>query len=401
MNSGSIVVGLDVGTTKICAVVGEVTEDSIDILAVGTSPSIGLRKGMVISIESTAESIKKAVQEAESRVGVEIRAVYVGITGGHIKVFKSYGAVGIKGKEVTPLDIERVIDSAKAVYVPLDREVLHIIPTEFILDGQDGIKNPVGMIGRRLEAKVHIITGAVTSVHNLLKCCEKAGLEVIDIVFEPLASAEATLTHNEKELGVALIDMGGGTTDIVLYKDGWLRHTSILTIGGNHLTNDVAVGLRIPVSEAERIKKSFGFATASMVGDSEEIDISQGGQLRRIPRRYLSEIIQPRCEELLELIKGELNACSGYDIAASGVVLTGGASLLNGLDRMTETILGLPVRMGIPENGGANINSPIYATGVGLVLYGLETEYRSYMTYGDNFTGIFGRMKGWVMEIFR
>ncbi|MBI5188034.1 MAG: cell division protein FtsA [Nitrospirae bacterium] len=409
MNSESIVVGLDVGTTKICVVVGEVTDEGIDILAVGTFPSTGMRKGVVISIESTVESVREAVEEAESRAGVEIRAVYVGIAGGHIKGFKSYGATGIKGKEVTPLDIERVIDSAKAVYVPLDREVLHVIPTEFILDGQDGIRDPTGMIGGRLEVKVHIITGTVTSVQNLLKCCEKAGLEVIDIVFEPLASAEATLTHDEKELGVALIDMGGGTTDIVLYKDGWLRHTSVLAIGGNHLTSDVAVGLRIPVSEAERIKKSFGSAAAGMVSESEEIDISQiGGQLRRIPRRYLSEIIQPRCEELLELIKGELNACSGYDIAASGVVLTGGASLLNGLDRMTETILGLPVRTGVPENGGkrlispleGDINSPIYATGVGLVLYGSETE-SNRVFLPDLFTGIFGRMKGWVMGIFR
>ncbi len=404
MKQGDIIVGLDVGTTKICAVVGEVVNGELEIRGVSTSASTGLRKGVVVNIESTVESIKNALKTAESFTGVEVNAVYVGIAGGHIKGFNSYGAIGIRGKEVSHTDVERVLESAKAVYVPLDREVLHVIPTGYVLDSQNGINDPIGMSGVRLEAKVYIVTGAVTSVQNLLKCCEKVGLEVIDIVFEPLASAGATLTEDEKELGVAIVDIGGGTTDIILYKDGWLRHTSVLGIGGNHFTNDIAVGLRISVSEAERIKKSLGTATINMVNDSEEIDIIQAGQGRKILRRCLSEIIQPRTEELLDLIKGELISCSGYDVAATGVVLTGGGSLLEGLDSMAEAVLGLPVRIGFPKyvKGCTDIiNNPMYATGVGLVHYGLETGYRSYMTYRDNFTGIFGRMKDWVEGIFK
>ena len=400
---GNIIVGLDVGTTKICAVVGELIEGELEIRGISTSASTGLRKGVVVDIESTVESIKNAVKTAESITGVEINAVYVGIAGGHIKGFNSYGAVGLRGKEVAYVDVERVIDSAKAVYVPLDREVLHVIPTGYILDGQNGIRDPIGMMGVRLEAKVYIVTGAVTSVQNLLKCCEKVGLEVVDIVFEPIASAGAVLTDDEKELGVAIVDIGGGTTDIILYKDGSLRHTSVLAIGGNHFTNDIAVGLRVSVSEAERVKKSFGSAAASMVGDSEEIDINQAGQGKKIQRRCLSEIIQPRTEELLDLVKGELISCSAYDVASTGIILTGGGSLLEGLDRMAEAVLGLPVRIGFPNDikGCKNIvNNPMYATGVGLVLYGLETE-SDRVFYPDAFTGIFGKMKDWVKGIFR
>ncbi|OGW39565.1 MAG: cell division protein FtsA [Nitrospirae bacterium RBG_13_39_12] len=403
MKRGNIIVGLDVGTTKICAVVGSIMDGDLEILGVTTSASSGLRKGVVVNIESTVESIKNAVKNAETLTGVEISTVNIGIAGGHVKGFNSYGAVGIRSKEVGQVDIERVIDSAKAVYVPLDREVLHVIPTGYTLDGQNGIKDPIGMMGVRLEAKVYIVTGAVTSVQNLLKCCEKVGLEVVDIVFEPLASAEAILTEDEKELGVAIIDIGGGTTDIIIYKDGWLRHTSVLAVGGNHFTNDVAVGLRVSVSEAERIKKSFGFATAALVNDSEEIDIVQAGTGRKILRRCVSEIIQPRTEELLELIKSELVSCSGYDLASTGVVLTGGGSLLKGLDRMAEAILGLPARIGFPKGvkGCSDIiNNPMYATGLGLVLYGLETE-SNRVFYSDAFTGIFGKMKDWVKGIFR
>ena len=402
-HSGNIIVGLDVGTTKICAVVGEEVDGALEFRGVSASSSTGLRKGVVVNVEATVESIKKAVKTAEETTGVEINAVYVGISGGHIKGFNSFGAVGIRGPEVTHTDVDRVIDSAKAVYVPLDREVLHVIPTGYILDGQNGIKDPAGMAGVRLEAKVYIVTGAVTSVQNLLKCCEKAGVEVIDIVFEPLASAEAILTDDEKELGVAVVDIGGGTTDIILYKDGWLRHSSVLAVGGNHFTNDIAVGLRISVVEAERIKKDHGSAGTSLVGDSEEIDIVQAGKGRKILRRHLSEIIQPRTEELLDLIKGELLSCSGYDIASTGVVLTGGGSLLEGLDRMAEAALGLPVRIGFPqgvEGPGSVLHNPMYATGAGLVLYALETEAGRVFS-ADTFTGIFGKMKEWVKGIFK
>jgi cell division protein FtsA len=281
--------------------------------------------------------------------------------------------------------------------------VLHVIPTGYAIDGQNGIKDPVGMIGERLEAKVYILTGAITSVQNLLKCCEQTGIEVIDIVFEPLASAEAILTEDEKELGVAIIDIGGGTTDIILYKDGWLRHSSVLAVGGNHFTNDIAVGLRIPLPEAERVKKSFGHAITSKVNDSEEIEIVQDGQEKKILRRHLSEIIQPRTEELLELIKSEMLSSYGYDIASTGVVLTGGGSLLEGFGNMAERILGLPVRIGSPleiQGGKDIISSPIYATGTGLVLYGFHSELNGEF-YPVTFTGIFGKMKDWVKGIFR
>ena len=402
-HQGNIIVGLDVGTTKMCAVVGEVADGALEFRAVSTSPSTGLRKGVVVNIEATVESIKNAVKTAELSTGVEINSVYVGISGGHIKGFNSYGAVGVRGKEVASIDVERVIDSAKAVYVPLDREVLHVIPTGYTLDGQNGIRDPIGMLGVRLEAKVYILTGAVTSVQNLLKCCEKAGIEVIDIVFEPLASAEAILTDDEKELGVAIIDIGGGTTDIILYKDGWLRHSSVLAVGGNHFTNDIAVGLRLTVTEAERIKKSFGSTTISMVDENEEIDIVQAGHARKILRRHLAEIIQPRSEELLDLIKNELTSCSGYEIASTGVVLTGGGSMLEGIDRIAEAVLGLPVRIGFPrEIKGCReiISNPMYATGAGLVFFGFNTE-SNRVFYHDTFIGIFGKMKVWVKGIFR
>jgi cell division protein FtsA len=402
-HQGNIIVGLDVGTTKMCAVVGEVADGALEFRAVSTSPSTGLRKGVVVNIEATVESIKNAVKTAELSTGVEINSVYVGISGGHIKGFNSYGAVGVRGKEVAYIDVERVIDSAKAVYVPLDREVLHVIPTGYTLDGQNGIRDPIGMLGVRLEAKVYILTGAVTSVQNLLKCCEKAGIEVIDIVFEPLASAEAILTDDEKELGVAIIDIGGGTTDIILYKDGWLRHSSVIAVGGNHFTNDIAVGLRLTVTEAERIKKSFGSTTISMVDENEEIDIVQAGHDRKILRRHLAEIIQPRSEELMDMIKNELISCSGYEIASTGVVLTGGGSMLEGIDRMAEAVLGLPVRIGFPrEIKGCReiISNPMYATGAGLVFFGFNTE-SNRVFYHDTFAGIFGKMKDWVKGIFR
>jgi cell division protein FtsA len=402
-NPGNIVVGLDVGTTKICAVVGEVINGEIEIKGVSTSSSSGLRKGVVVNIEATVESIRNAVKNAESATGVEINSVYVGISGGHIKGFNSHGAIGIRGKEVTFTDVERVIDSAKAVYVPLDREVLHAIPTGYTLDGQNGIKDPEGMIGARLEAKVYILTGAVTSVQNLLKCCEKAGVEVIDIVFEPLASAEAILTDDEKELGVAVVDIGGGTTDIILYKDGWLRHTSVLAIGGTHFTNDIAVGLRMSVTEAERVKKQYGHAITDLIDDLEEVDIIQAGQDRKILRRHMSEIIQPRTEELIDLIKNELTSCSGYDIASTGVVLTGGGSLLAGFEGLAESILELPVRIGAPagtRGSGEIVKNPMYATGTGLVLYGFHAESGREL-YTATYTGIFGKMKEWVKGIFR
>jgi cell division protein FtsA len=402
VKNGDIIVGLDVGTTKICAVVGEVVNGGLEFRGVSTCPSAGLRKGMIVEVEATIGSIKSAVQAAETATGVEINAVYAGISGGHIKGFHSYGAAGVRGKEVTFVDVERVIDSAKAVYVPIDREVLHVIPAGYSLDGQNGIRNPLGMIGARLEANVYILTGAVTSVQNLLMCCEKCGIEVVDIVFEPLASAEAILTNDEKELGVAIVDVGGGTTDIILYKDGWLRHSSVLAVGGNHFTNDIAVGLKVSVTEAERVKKSFGTAVLGMSDASEEITLFQSGQERKILRRHIAEIIQPRAEELLDLIKREFLSCRGYEIASMGVVLTGGGSLLNGFDRMAESLLRLPVRIGFPKHikGCREIaTNPMYATGAGLVFYGYQTDTDKECS-PEMGIGVFGKMKDWVKGIF-
>ncbi|NWF51460.1 MAG: cell division protein FtsA [Nitrospirae bacterium] len=402
MNKGNYICGLDIGSTKICAVVGEIIDGRLEIRGIGTSPSTGVRKGMVVNIEPTVESIKKAVKEAEINTGVCIDSAYVGITGIHIKGFNSYGAVGIKKGEVTTLDVEQAIESSKAIYIPIDREVIQVIPSGYILDGQDGINDPVGMTGVRLEAKVHIITASTTSVQNIIRCCEKADLEPIEVVFQPIASAEAVLTNDEKDLGVAFADIGG-TTDIVLFKDGRLLHFSVLPVGGPHFTNDIAIGFRLSLSEAERLKKSFGHAIANIVDKNEMIDIVQAGQERKIPSRYLSEIIQPRAEELLVLIKNELQCISAYDVASSGIVLTGGGSLLAGLDRMAEAILELPVRIGYPDsiNGcKGDINSPVYATGIGLVLYGFNRESREF-SYRCDTRGIIMKMRSWVSEVFR
>lgn len=420
--SDNIIVGLDVGTTKICVIVGEVSEDGINVLSVSSHPSTGLRKGVVIDIEATTNSIKKAIADAQDQTGIGIRDVYVGIAGSHIKSFNSYGAVGIKKKEVTPEDVERAIDSASAVNVPLDREILHVLPTDFILDGQEGIKDPVGMAGVRLEVKVYIVTGAVTSVQNLLKCCERAGLEVFDIVLQPLASSESVLTEDEREMGTALVDIGGGTTDIAVYSEGWLRHTAVLGIGGNHFTNDLSVGLRLPFHEAERIKRLCGSVILQPHdGEGEVGVVAIDGQARDIPQKYIAEILQPRGEELLELVKQEMQVIYNNGIGVSGIVLTGGASLLAGFDRMAEAVLAMPVRIGYPflpgdysPNGlseghsalhsvNPSFNNPMYSTGVGLVLYGAEplmSEDRTAFS-SDVFNRIVAKMTGWFKGILR
>ncbi|NOZ26125.1 MAG: cell division protein FtsA [Nitrospirae bacterium] len=404
MDKGPIVAGLDVGTTKICAIVGQAVEGGMNILALGSAPSRGLRKGMVVNIESTVESIVDAVKDAERAAGVEINSVCVGIAGGHIKSFESYGAVGIRGREVGKGDVDRALEAAKAVYVPLDREVLHVIPVEYVVDGQDGIMNPVGMSGVRLEARVQIVTGSVSAVQNLIRCCEKAGLQVVDIVLEPLASALSTLTDDEKAQGVVLVDIGGGTTDVAFYKNGVLSHTSVIAVGGNHVTNDLAIGLRLPVQEAERVKKLYGMAMSGHGDRDEEVRIMVAGRDEKtIPRSYITEIIQPRCEELIEIVKNELRKSGAHDEASYGIVLTGGGSQLSGLDRMAEVMLGLPVRVGVPVNvGGVKsiVSDPMYSTGVGLLIYGAETEVPP-VDYGDLFGNILRKMKAWVRGFLR
>ncbi|MGK2943354.1 MAG: cell division protein FtsA [Desulfuromonadales bacterium] len=403
----NLVVGLDIGTTKICAIVGAITDEGLDIVGIGTSASRGLRKGVVINIESTVNAIRKALQEAELMAGCEIKSVFAGIAGGHIKGINSQGVIAIKNREVTNEDVRRVIDAAKALAIPMDREVIHILPQEFIIDDQDGIKEPLGMSGVRLEARVHIVTGAVASAQNIIKSCNKAGVDVGDIVLEQLASAEAVLTPDEKDLGVALIDIGGGTTDIAIFVDGAIKHTSVLSLGGNHLTNDIAVGLRTPTAEAEKIKQASGCCLSSMVGKDETIEVpSVGGREPRIlSRQLLAEILEPRVEEIFTLVNREI-VKSGYeDLIASGVVITGGSAILPGMPELAEQIFDLPVRRGKPiDIGGLTdvVNSPVYATGVGLVKYGSRNmQTRNFVIGQENlFDRVARRMKEWFGEFF-
>ena len=403
----NLVVGLDIGTTKICAIVGNLTDEGLDIVGIGTSPSKGLRKGVVINIESTVEAIRTALQEAELMAGCEIKSVFVGIAGGHIKGANSQGVIAIKNREVTREDVRRVIDAAKAIAIPMDREVIHILPQEFIIDDQDGIKEPLGMSGVRLESKVHIVTGAVASAQNIIKSCNRAGVDVADIVLEQLASAEAVLTSDEKDLGVALIDIGGGTTDIALYVDGAIKHTSVLSLGGNHLSNDIAVGLRTPMKEAEKIKQKYGCCLTSMVGREETIEVpSVGGREPRVlSRQLLSEVLEPRVEEIFTLVNREI-VRSGYeDLIASGAVITGGSSILEGMPELAEQVFNLPVRRAAPTGiGGLTdvVSSPIHATGVGLVKYGSRNlQSRNFLIGQENlYDKVARRMKDWFGEFF-
>jgi cell division protein FtsA len=398
-----LIVGLDIGTTKVCAVVAERTDTGMDVVGIGTHPSRGLRKGVVVDIDATVQSIKHAIEEAELMADCEITSVYAGIAGGHIRGLNSTGVVAVKDQEVDAGDVKRVIDAAKAVAIPMDREVLHVIPQEYVIDEQDGIREPLGMCGVRLEAKIHIVTAAVTSAQNIVKCANKAGLNVMDIVLEPLASAEAVLADDERELGVCLIDIGGGTTDIAVFGEGSIKHTSVLGLGGYHISNDIAVGLRTPFDEAERIKKKFGVASARYLGSDDVISVpSVGGRKPRdVSRKILCEIIEPRAEEILSLARQEV-AKAGLDgRIPSGVVLTGGASALEGMVELAEEIFEGPVRRGSPMHvGGLQdvVRSPMYATGVGLVAFGMTHDHaRSGFPIrgGSKFKPILKRMRDW------
>jgi cell division protein FtsA len=383
------------------------TEHGVEIIGLGSHPSQGLRKGVVINIESTVNSIKKAVEEAGLMAGCEIHTVFTGISGGHIKAFNSHGIVAVKNKEVAQRDLERVIDAAKAVAIPMDREVLHVLPQDYIIDEQDGIKDPLGMSGVRLEAKVHIITGSVTAAQNIVKCCNRTGLNVAEIVLAPLAAAEAVLSDEERELGVMLVDMGGGTTDIAVYHDGTLKHTAVLGIGGNHVTNDIAAGLRTPFNDAERIKRRYGFAKARMATAEERVEVpSVGGKgAGTVSRQILCEIIEPRLDEIFELIQREV-AKSGYEGSlASGVVITGGSMLLPGAVEVAERTFGLPVRLGVPAHVGGLvdvIDSPAYSAGVGLVLHGMKRQERAVFRPRDDkiLTKVKHRMSDWLSDFF-
>ncbi len=403
----NLIVGLDIGTTKICVIVGEQTEDGLEIVGIGTHPSKGLRKGVVVNIESTVESIKKAVEEAELMAGCEINSVYAGISGGHIRAFNSHGVIAVKDGEITKADVDRVIEAAQAVAIPTDREVIHVIPQEYIIDDQGGIQAPLGMNGIRLEVKVHVVTAAVTSAQNIVKCANKAGLDVADIALQQIASSEAVLGEDERDLGVAMIDIGGGTTDIAIFHGGTIKYTTVIALGGNQVTGDIAVGLRTPMSEAEKIKKKFGCAIASMIdeGDTIEVPSVGGHKPRTVSRHILGEIIEPRVEELFELIKREIMK-SGFDgYISSGIVLTGGTASMRGVTELAEQVFGLPVRSGVPDNISGLVDvvkSPMYSTGVGLVRYGSKhTSETQFRRGGDNvFNKLLYRMKGWVSEFF-
>lgn len=409
MAENEIIAGLDLGTTKVCAIVAEQTEDGIDIIGIGSVPSKGLKKGVVVNIEATVRAIEAAVEQAETMAGCEIRTVYAGIAGSHVRGMNKEGVAAISNREVSQGDVERVLEQAKAIPLPGDRQVLHVLPQEYIVDDQDGVREPVGMNGVRLEARVHVVTAATTSVQNIIKCAERCGLHVAEVVLEPLASAEAVLSEDEREIGTVLIDIGGGTTDIVIYADGAVVHTSVIPIGGINLTNDIATGLRTPVAEAERIKIKYGCAATSMVDDSETIEVpSVGGRPPRVLARHvLAEIIEPRVDEIFSAARHVIAQTGFSEMLAAGAVITGGTTILDGMPELAEQVLGLPVRRGAPMGVGGLVDvvkSPSYATGVGLVKYGgrkLRLARESVPpVQAPVRTGFASKLGSWFREVF-
>jgi cell division protein FtsA len=398
------VVGLDIGTSKVCAIVAEVNPDGLEVVGLGTVPSNGLRKGVVVNIDATVESVRRAVEEAELMAGCQITNVVVGIAGGHIKGFNSQGIIAVKNREVSEQDLRRVVEQARAISIPVDREIIHILPQEFSIDDQDGVRDPLGMNGVRLEANVHIVTGAISATQNIVRCCNKCGLKLQDMVLEQIASSEAVLGPDEKEIGVALVDIGGGTTDMAVWYKGSIRHTTVLAIGGDHLTNDIAAGLRTPAVEAEKIKRKYGCAMAKLVGKDEVIHVpSVGGRKpREVPRQLLCEIIEPRMEEIFQLVNRELSKVGMEDMISAGVVLTGGTALLPGIEQLGEQVFEMPVRVGKPQGiAGLTdiVNSPMYATGVGLVLWGKKEYYRKGFKGVKADSKIFGRIWDRLREV--
>jgi cell division protein FtsA len=406
-----LVVGLDIGTSKVLAIVGEVGADGeVEIIGVGHHPSRGLKKGVVVNIESTVQSIQRAVEEAELMAGCEIHSVFAGIAGSHINSFNSHGIVAIKDKEVGASDVERVIEAARALAIPADQRVLHIIPQEYIIDKQEGIREPIGMSGVRLEAKVHIVTGAVSAAQNIIKCVRRCGLEVDDIILEQLASSIAVITDDEKELGVCLVDIGGGTTDIAVFTDGAIRHTAVIPIAGDQVTNDIAVAMRTPMQHAEEIKKQYGCALTQLARSDETIEVPSVGDRapRKLARQTLAEVIEPRVEELFTLVAAELRRSGFEDLVGSGVVLTGGSSKLQGMVELAEEVFHMPVRLGMPHSvSGLSgvVENPMYATGVGLVQFGARHRGGSeFVQQGGKASpgmkGVLSRMKSWFQGNF-
>ncbi len=405
----NLIVGLDIGTSKVVAIVGEVTvEGGIEIIGVGTQPSKGLKKGVVVNIESTVQSIQRAVEEAELMAGCQIRSVYAGIAGSHVKSINSHGIVAIKDKEVTPADVARVIDAAKAVAIPADQRILHVIPQEFLIDNQEGIRDPISMSGVRLESRVHLVTGAVSAAQNIIKCVRRCGLEVDDIILEQLASSASVLTDDEKELGVCLVDIGGGTTDIAVFTEGAIRHTAVIPIAGDQVTNDIAVALRTPTQYANDLKIKYACALRQLATGDETIEVPSVGDRapRRLARQTLAEVVEPRYEELLGLVQAELRRAGFEEICAAGIVLTGGSSKMEGVIELAEEIFHMPVRLGVPQHVSGLVDvirNPIHATGVGLLLFGLKQQQSSFSSHQleeDSGDSVWKKMKSWFQGNF-
>lgn len=402
-----LMVGIDIGTSKVVTIVGEITSDNkINVIGVGSHPSQGLKRGVVVNIESTVQSIQRSVEEAELMAGCQIYSAYTGIAGSHIRSINSHGIVAIRDREVTQTDVDRVIDAAKAVAIPADQKILHILPQEFVIDNQDSIREPIGMSGVRLEAKVHIVTGAVSAAQNIVKCLKRCGLNANDIVLEQFASSQSILTDDEKELGVCMIDIGGGTTDIAIFTDGAIRHTAVIPIAGDQVTNDIAIALRTPARNAEDIKIKYACALQDLADTNHMVDIPTVADRpgRHLSKRALAEVVEARYEELFTLVAAEIRRSGLEDLIAAGIVLTGGASKVEGAVELAERVFKVPVRMGSPQNVTGLIdviNNPIFATGVGLLLYGMQQRdnQREALTQ-TSLKNLLARMKGWFQGNF-
>ncbi len=398
----NLLVGLDIGTSKVVAIVGEVAPDGIlEVIGIGSHPSRGLKKGVVVNIESTVQSIQRAIEEAELMAGCEIRSVYAGIAGSHIRSLNSHGIVAIRDNEVAHTDVDRVMDAARAVAIPADQKILHILPQEFIIDGQEGIREPVGMSGVRLEARVHMVTGAVSAAQNIVKCVRRCGLEVDDVILQQLASSYAVLTEDEKDLGVCLCDIGGGTTDIAVFTHGAIHHSAVIPIAGDQVTNDIAVALRTPTHHAEDLKIRYACALTQLANPEETIEVPSVGDRppRRLVRQTLAEVVEPRYEELFSLVLAELKRSGFENMIPAGFVLTGGGAKMDGAIELAEEVFNMPVRLGSPQyvTGLVDVvRNPIYATGVGLLLFG-NAALRSNVQRGrlESTTGVWERMKNW------
>jgi cell division protein FtsA len=404
----NLLVALDIGTSKIVAIVAEITaEGALEILGLGQHPSKGLKKGVVVNIEATVTGIQRALEEAELMADVKIRDVLTGIAGSHIKSFNSHGMVAIKDKEVSQFDVDRVVETARAVNIPMDQQILHILTQEFIIDGQEDVREPVGMSGVRLEVKVHIVTGAVSAAQNIMKCVRRCGLEVRDLVLQPLASAIAVLSQDEKDLGVCLVDIGGGTTDIAVFTGGAIRHTAVIPIAGDQITNDIAMALRTPTKDAEDIKIAHGCALRQLASVNDVIEVPGVGdrEPRQMSRQTLAEVIEPRVEELYSLIQRELRASGFEELLSSGVVLTGGSASMQGMVELGEEVFHMPVRLGVPTYSGGLaevVRNPRFSTGVGLLVSGLEQKKRDehVRLHTANFKGVFEKMASWFKGNF-